>query len=227
MRIIAGEGKGFRLAFPRDRDTRPLTDRIKESLFATLGERIPGAAVLDVYAGCGSFGLEALSREADRAVFVEQGADAIACLKKNLVHTGLEDRARIHKGDAWRYIRKATTEENRFDIIFMDPPFERVTGGDFGKTLASNGSALVRIASDTGLLVIRIPSRTGTVAEPAGFVLDRSKRYGRSTVLIYEKKEGNLPPRTSSFATSRGKLRHKACPEQAAARRRDTKGRRD
>src|SRR3990170_6777124 len=98
MRVIAGVARGQPLIAPRDRDTRPITDRVKETLFAILGDRVPDARVLDLYAGSGAIGIEALSRGALHATFVERGRDALAALGANLARTGLDASARVAAG---------------------------------------------------------------------------------------------------------------------------------
>ncbi|MGH2401325.1 MAG: 16S rRNA (guanine(966)-N(2))-methyltransferase RsmD [Candidatus Limnocylindria bacterium] len=122
MRVIAGSAGGQPLVAPRDAGTRPITDRVKETLFAILGERVPDARVLDLYAGSGAIGIEALSRGAAHATFVEQARPALAALRTNLERTRLADLASVHAVDVERFL--SGTGEEPWDLVFLDPPYE-------------------------------------------------------------------------------------------------------
>jgi 16S rRNA (guanine(966)-N(2))-methyltransferase RsmD len=122
MRVIAGTARGVPIAAPRGSGTRPITDRVKETLFAILGDRVPGARVLDLYAGSGAIGIEALSRGAARADFVEHGRPAIAALAANLEKTRLGEVASVHATDVDRFLR--TTQIGPWDLVVLDPPYE-------------------------------------------------------------------------------------------------------
>lgn len=120
-RIIAGEFGGRRLAVPSDRRIRPTADRVREAWMSILGPRLPGARVLDLFAGTGALGLEALSRGAGSVDFVEKQAGALALLTRNIAALGVEDRARVIRGDALRVA--AALEPAAYDIAFADPPY--------------------------------------------------------------------------------------------------------
>jgi 16S rRNA (guanine966-N2)-methyltransferase len=120
MRVIAGEAKGRRLVAPRTSATRPATDRLRESIFGTLGTRPEGAAVLDLFAGSGALGIEALSRGAARATFVDRDPAAVGAIRRNLAATGFADRAVVARGDAAAFLR---TADEVYDIVFADPPY--------------------------------------------------------------------------------------------------------
>ena len=125
MRIVAGTFKGRRLAAPRGARTRPTADRVREALFAMLGD-VGGARVLDLYAGSGALGIEALSRGADSAVFVERDAQALAAIERNLGAVGAE--ATVVRQDVLRFLARA---DGAFDLVFCDPPYDsaaRVAG---------------------------------------------------------------------------------------------------
>lgn len=122
MRVIAGIARGVPLAAPRNRGTRPITDRVKETLFAILGERVPDARVLDLYAGSGAIGIEALSRGAACADFVEHGRSALEAIRANLAKTRLEGDARVHATDVDRFL--AGPEGGPWDLVLLDPPYE-------------------------------------------------------------------------------------------------------
>ena len=121
MRVIAGTARGVPLVAPRDGNTRPITDRVKETLFGILGERVLNAVVLDLYAGSGAIGIEALSRGAAHATFVERGRDAIAALRTNLARTGLATSARVEATDVDRFL--ATGEGGPWSLVVLDPPY--------------------------------------------------------------------------------------------------------
>jgi 16S rRNA (guanine(966)-N(2))-methyltransferase RsmD len=118
MRIVAGTHGGRRLIAPRGRDTRPTSDRVREALFSILGERVDGARVLDLFAGTGALGLEALSRGAAEATFVDRDAAAVAAVRANLEALGL--RAAVHRRDALAFLRGGA---GPFDLAFLDPPY--------------------------------------------------------------------------------------------------------
>jgi 16S rRNA (guanine(966)-N(2))-methyltransferase RsmD len=119
MRVIAGTAKGRTLRSPRTGDTRPITDRAKESLFGILGPRIPGGRFLDLFAGTGSVGIEALSRGAAHATFVERTASALADIRHNLGATHLAADAEVKSADVFAYLRGNPAP---FDVIFVAPP---------------------------------------------------------------------------------------------------------
>jgi 16S rRNA (guanine966-N2)-methyltransferase len=123
MRVIAGTARGVRLTAPRDKETRPITDRVKETLFGILGERVVDARVLDLYAGSGAIGIEALSRGASGADFVERGRNALAALRDNLARTQTEGDGTVHSGDVIRWLASAEPLA-AYDLAFLDPPYE-------------------------------------------------------------------------------------------------------
>ncbi len=124
MRVVAGDYKGRRLRSPRGKETRPTSDRVREALFSILGD-IAGKRVLDLYAGTGALGIEALSRGAREAVFVESDRRAAECVRANLRAVGDPD-AIIWVGDAPAYLERADTEAP-FDLVFADPPYSSAT----------------------------------------------------------------------------------------------------
>lgn len=123
MRIIAGEWRARRIETPSGRLTRPTADRAREAWMSVVHLSLPGARVLDLFAGSGALGLEALSRGAAEATFVEDDNHAIAALRRNLVTLGASDRATIVRTDAVRFVQ--TLEAGAFDVAFADPPYER------------------------------------------------------------------------------------------------------
>jgi 16S rRNA (guanine966-N2)-methyltransferase len=122
MRIVAGEFRGRRLRAPGDRHARPTADRVREAWCSILGDRLVGARVLDLWAGSGALGLEALSRGAVHAEFVERGRTSLLVLRKNVATLDVEDRVTIVRGDALRHVREIP--QGAFDIAFADPPYD-------------------------------------------------------------------------------------------------------
>jgi len=123
VRVIAGTSKGVQLKSPPHGRVRPTTDRIRTVLFDMLGQLVVGSHFLDLCAGTGAVGIEALSRGAERAVFVELDGRCVETIKTNLLLTKLFNRARIVKGDARRKLPQLLAEGERFDIVFLDPPY--------------------------------------------------------------------------------------------------------
>ncbi len=129
MRIIAGEFRGRTLRPPGDRRTRPTADRVREAWFSILGDRLSGATVVDLFAGSGALGLEALSRGASHVEFVEVGKSAVRALRANVAALDAEERVNVHRVDALRFVDRL--DEGSFDIAFADPPY----GHDHGRKL--------------------------------------------------------------------------------------------
>ena len=124
MRVIAGAAKGHNLQTIEGLATRPTTDRIKETLFNIIAFDLPEASFLDLFSGSGAIGIEALSRGAAEAVFVENAAECQKVIQANLVHTKLQGRARLLQTDVLSALDRLAAEGKKFDIIFMDPPYE-------------------------------------------------------------------------------------------------------
>ena len=172
MRVIAGTARRLPLKTPKGKETRPTTDRIKETLFNMLAPLVPGSRFLDLFAGSGQIGIEALSRGADYAVFVEQGREAAECIRENLAFTRLEPKARLIFRDAAGALR-IMQGEAPFDLVFMDPPYE---SGLVPETLrVLRGAGLV--TPDT-LVVAETDLKTSPdIFADTGFVPVRTKTY--------------------------------------------------
>ena len=125
MRVIAGKARRLPLVAPEGRDTRPTTDRIKETLFNILQDDVPGSYFLDLFSGSGGIGIEALSRGAREAVFVEFGKEALACIRANLSKTKLMDQAMVLPVEVTYGISKLAKMGKKFDIIYADPPYQK------------------------------------------------------------------------------------------------------
>ena len=178
MRVIAGELGGRRLQAPRGRATRPTSDRVREALFAML-EDLGGARVLDLYAGSGALGVEAISRGAAEAVFVERDGPALRSLRANLEALGLAaPRAQVRRGDALAALQSARRRKEKYDLIFIDPPYSQA--GELGAPLSA---ALPALLEPAARVVVESDRRTPLLLELA---LDRERRYGDTTLRIHQ-----------------------------------------
>lgn len=125
MKVIAGTVRGFNLAVPGGKTTRPTTSRIRETLFNIIQWEVPGSRFLDLFSGSGCMAIEALSRGASQAVFVDRDREALRCIKENIRHTRMEERSRVMAMDAMQALRRMDGCVEPFDIIFMDPPYQK------------------------------------------------------------------------------------------------------
>jgi 16S rRNA (guanine(966)-N(2))-methyltransferase RsmD len=149
VRVIAGRFGGRRLSAPRGARTRPTADRVREALFSVLGD-IEGARVLDLFAGSGALGIEALSRGAAEATFVDSAPAALRALRANL--TALEIEAEVRRGDARAFLRSARKAGRQYDLVFLDPPYRRAAAlaSDLDRDLPAVLSPGARVAVETG-----------------------------------------------------------------------------
>ncbi|WP_280137062.1 16S rRNA (guanine(966)-N(2))-methyltransferase RsmD [Terribacillus halophilus] len=127
MRVIAGEHKGRALKAVPNQLTRPTTDKIKESLFSVLGPFFDGGECLDLFAGSGGLGIEALSRGMTHCIFVDKQGKAVETIKHNLTTLRLTDDAEVYRNDALRALKAVAKREKQFDLIFLDPPYEKMS----------------------------------------------------------------------------------------------------
>jgi len=176
VRIIAGSRRGARIIAPKGHDTRPTGDRVREAAFTLVGP-VEGASVLDLYAGSGAMGLEALSRGAASAVFVESDRDACRTIERNLAKLELAG-AGVVCDDALRFL---ATERRRYDLVLVDPPYEMVES--LGMRLATH---LPRVLAENGLLVFE----TAAKVEPDLPLHKRtSRRYGSARLTLFDHHE--------------------------------------
>jgi len=181
MRVITGSARGRRLKELQGMDTRPTTDKVKEGLFSIIQFDIEGRRVLDLFAGTGQLGIEALSRGAAEAVFVEKRLDAVRLVKENLALCQLQDQAKVHAGDSLAYLRSG----EKFDLIFLDPPY----GSDL-LDQALNMIAAFDICRAHGIIVAE--SAADKVLPPleAPYRLYREYRYGQIKLTVFHR-DGN------------------------------------
>jgi 16S rRNA (guanine966-N2)-methyltransferase len=179
MRIIAGLAKGCVLRSLRGRELRPTMDRVREALFAVLAKRLPGARFLDLYAGAGTVGLEALSRGAAEAVFVESHRPAGRVIRENAARCGLPG-ARVMVAPVPRALAQLRRQAERFDVIFADPPYDR----NEARAVMARLGQWPKLLNDGGVLVLQ-RSRHEEVGEQVGaFRRMRQGRFGE-TILDY------------------------------------------
>jgi 16S rRNA (guanine966-N2)-methyltransferase len=174
--VISGSRKGHKLAAPRGLDTRPTSDRVRENVFNLVGP-VDGARVLDLFAGSGALGIEALSRGATSAVFVERDPEAVRTIERNLDKLRLTG-ARVIHGDAVRAIAQEAIAGAKYDLVLVDPPYGMLT--EIQPRLARHLPSL--LAAD-GVLVVETDSRTEPVLPLA---IRTSRRYGQTRVTLFE-----------------------------------------
>jgi 16S rRNA (guanine966-N2)-methyltransferase len=179
MRVIAGSAGGIRLAVPK-RGVRPTMDRVKAAIFSSLGDSVAGACVLDLFAGSGALGIEALSRGASSAVFVEEDRQSAEMIERNLAKTKF--KGRVRQQDVFDFLRHAAGAET-FQIIFADPPYEKTKCAETytGKLLTSE--VLPRLLDSGGVFVLE-KRPTETVSEMKLWRIVRRKTYGATEVLF-------------------------------------------
>ena len=181
MRIIGGEARGRRINLPRGCRIRPTADRVKESLFDIL-HPVEGVRFLDIFAGCGNCGLEALSRGARRAVFIEKEPRLVKAIGENLRLLGFEGRAEVIAADAERGVRRLAQREERFDILFADPPYGEGFLPEIMKLLEG-----ANLLAENGVFVLQHSVReqlAGSCVQ--AMVMADQRRYG-DTVLSFLK----------------------------------------
>ncbi len=182
MRVISGEAKGRKLLSVPGQTTRPITDRVKESLFNILGRQVVNALFLDLFAGTGSVGIEALSRGARRAVFVERNRQALKVIAENLRMTGLAERAQVIRSDVFKFLREEFDE--RFDLVYVAPPQYKDL---WAKTLlALDGRELL---ADEGLIVVQIHPKEFGSLDLKSLQLADQRKYGSTLLCFYTRPE--------------------------------------
>lgn len=179
MRVITGTARGIQLKTPDGMLTRPTADKVKEALFSIIQFDITGASVLDLFGGTGQLGIEALSRGASRAVFVDAREDACKLIRENLKRTKLESRARIVRSDYLVYLNQC---RETFDIIFLDPPYAEVYLEN-----ALNRITEIDILRSGAIIVTERPLGKELPWEVSGYTRSRDYKYGKTLLTIYRK----------------------------------------
>ena len=184
MRVIAGQRKGRILFCPKTSAIRPTSDRIKESVFNFIGDQIIAQRALDLFAGTGNLAIEALSRGARQAVFVDRSRAAVEIIYKNINLTGFTDKCRVRKSDVFRYLNYAMKTNEQFGVIFADPPYlQNVIGSLVEKIDLSS------LLNNGGLFVVERDAKKKFNALLNSLVVIREKNYGTTAITIFRKSE--------------------------------------
>lgn len=187
MRVTTGSAKGRALKAPAGLGTRPMLDAQKQMLFNVLGGRVAASrGVFDLFAGSGALGLEALSRGAARAVFVERGREARACVVENVAKCGFDDRARVVSADVFRLDYGRLGLEA--DLIFCDPPFPLFAEAPARLARLLEDLAATPAAVPGAVLMWRMPEEAAAIPAPPAWVAFDRRVAGRSILLLYEKR---------------------------------------
>ena len=179
MRVITGKARGVQLKTPDGMQTRPTTDRVKEALFSIINFEIPGAKVLDLFGGTGQLGIEALSRGAKSAVFVDARDDACKLIKENLRRTKLEQDGSVVRSDYLDYLKRC---REQYSIIFLDPPYAEVFLENALKRITE-----IDILQSDGIIVTERPLGKELPWEFEGFTRSKDYKYGKTLLTIYRK----------------------------------------
>ena len=179
MRVITGSARGRKLTTPQGLDTRPTSDMCKEAVFSILHDRVENAVMLDLFAGSGQMGVEALSRGAKRVVFIDRDRAAIAAVKENLKNCGFMERSIVAQTDSLSYIKNC---QETFDLIFLDPPYQKEL------ILAVLPDAARCLKAD-GILICECERSEELPQEVPGLRFGKEYRYGKAKVCTYFREE--------------------------------------
>ena len=179
VKVISGTLKGSVLKLPKA-GLRPTQERVKKSLFDILGDRVPEACVLDLFAGTGNLGIEALSRGAVRATFVEWETASVRFLWENLSRLGLLDRGEVLRENSFKAIRRLSHQGAKFDLVFVDPPYNIEVTTKFLRSLGR-----CDILNPSALVVVRHPRKQPLSGEEGALNLIRQECYGLTAVSFY------------------------------------------
>ena len=179
MRVIAGKARGINLKTPDGQATRPTTDRVKEAMFSIIHFDLPGAKVLDLFGGTGQLGIEAISRGAEAAVFVDSTDKACALIRENLKHCKMENEGKVIRADYIAYLDRCTES---FDIILLDPPYAEVFLENAIKKISE-----IDILKSGGIIVAERPVGKDLPADFPGFTRSKDYKYGTVLLTLYRK----------------------------------------
>ena len=179
MRVITGKARGVQLKTPDGMLTRPTADRVKEALFSVINFDLPGASVLDLFAGTGQLGIEALSRGANNAVFVDAREDACKIVRENIRRTKLENQARVIRSDYLDYLRRC---KEKIDKIHLDPPYAEVFLENSLKSIAE-----IDILRSGGIIVAEHPIEKELLIDFEGYTRAKDYKYGKTLLTLYRK----------------------------------------
>lgn len=181
MRVIGGKARGRTLQAPRGKNTRPITSMIKEALFNVIGSEVVDSIWLDLFAGSGAVGIEALSRGARQAVFIDDDKIAVEIIRDNLRHCNMEREGQVYRNDVFRAIKLLQKRSQHFDYIYVDPPFtNKAIFIPVLKDLAES-----QLLKADGTLILRTPRKFPAEKAIGRLELYRSDNYGESTLQYY------------------------------------------
>lgn len=183
MRVIGGLARGRRILAPHSSRTRPTSDYLREVLFDILTQQVQERTFLDLYAGTGAVGIEALSRGAAAAVFVEHNRAALAMLHRNLETSGFRNRAEVMPMEVLRYLRRAAHGARRFDLIFLDPPYRHTHDAAAALGLIASSELL----APNGMVILERSAKDAPVQAPVGLMLTREVRHGGAALHLYRR----------------------------------------
>lgn len=184
MRVVAGTAKGRKLKAPKTPGTRPVMDRVKTALFDILARRVRGTRFLDLFAGTGSIGIEALSRGASAATFIELGPEALRCVRDNLAITGFTGQSEVLRTDAFKFLESTRAAGKRYDMVYVAPPQYQ---GLAAQALAQLDAA--PLTEPGGLVIVQVDPREGAEVRSVPLHTLREsdeRRYGSTLLLFYE-----------------------------------------
>ncbi|WP_300297407.1 16S rRNA (guanine(966)-N(2))-methyltransferase RsmD [Anaerosolibacter sp.] len=182
MRVIAGKLRGRKIKAPDGMHTRPTTDRVKESIFSMIYPYIIDSTVLDLFAGSGSLGIEALSRGAEKAYFVDNNKQSLSIVKENLINLGLLDQSIVLLAEAMKALKDISLKDQIFDIIFLDPPYMKGFIIPCIETIKENG-----LLNIDGIIVIEHNVEDVLPAEVGDLIKIKDRRYGDTNISIYSR----------------------------------------
>ncbi|CAM3068215.1 16S rRNA (guanine(966)-N(2))-methyltransferase RsmD [Paenibacillus taichungensis] len=180
MRVVSGSAKGRPLKAVPGTGTRPTTDKVKEALFSMIGPYFEGGTALDLFAGSGGLGIEALSRGMDKAVFVDLESKSIEVIRANLKATKLEDQAAIYRNDASRALKALAKRSTKFDLVFLDPPYRMKNGDELMLTMHE-----LDLLEPEATIVLEYESKYSYPEQFGPFEQTRKALYGETAVSIY------------------------------------------
>jgi 16S rRNA (guanine966-N2)-methyltransferase len=192
MRIISGTKRGMNLLPPKTPGTRPITDRVKESVFNILYTRygsIEGNCVADLFCGTGSLGMEALSRGADRVVFFEHDSRVVEILQKNIDKAGFRDRSVIRRANAFRFGFASVPDARKFDIVFVDPPYRQSEDAALDSQLGKLLQGLAAQITENGVVVVRTHERVMLLDEYGSLAVVDRREWGTQAVAFLQVKK--------------------------------------
>lgn len=182
LRIIAGRSKGRILESIKGRNTRPTSDKVKEAIFNIIQIRIPNSLVLDLFAGTGNLGLEALSRGASKAIFIDRDINAVKTIRKNCYNLGYQEQVEIYRNDAARGLTELSKRDILFDIVFMDPPYAKGYEESLLQLIYE-----ANILHNDSIVIVEHDSKTILPDRTAGLCRYDFRKYGGTGVSFYRK----------------------------------------